>query len=134
MAGSPGNPTFGTENSPAVKFSSERQPESNGRPLGSRNRSTIARKILEMTAIAPEVAIDHIRQTHPEITDKLTTEEIATIMIAGNAMKGDVKSYEALMNSAYGAPKQEIENLNTNISVLSNDPLDATADDSITED
>lgn len=117
-----------------TKFTSERQPETQGRPVGSRNRSTIARKILEMTAIAPEVAIDHIRQTHPEITDKLTTEEIATIMIAGNAMKGDVKSYEALMNSAYGAPKQEIENLNTNVSVLSNDPLNAEANDSPAQD
>jgi len=96
-----------------VRFSSDYQPDSNGRPLGSRSRSTIARKVLEMTAIAPDLAVEHIKAAHPEIAEKLTTEEIATIMIAGQAMKGDVKSYEALMNSAYGAPKQQVETTDT---------------------
>lgn len=117
------------------RFSSDNQPESQGRPLGVKNRATIARKILEMRAVVPQDVKELIKKQHPDIEDNLTTEEIATIMIAGNAMIGDVKSYEALMNSAYGAPKQEIENHNTNVSVLNNDPLsDATTNDSTPQD
>lgn len=119
---------FEPGNKVGVQFSSEHQPESNGRPLGVKNRSTIARKILEMTALLPNEAIEKIKETHPEITERLTTEEIATIMIAGQAMAGDVKSYEALMNSAYGAPKQEVTQTTTNINVLNNDPLNDTGD------
>lgn len=117
------------------RFSSDNQPDHQGRPLGVKNRSTIARKVLEMRAVVADDVRELIKKQHPDIGDNLTTEEVATIMIAGNALNGDVKSYEALMNSAYGAPKQEIENHNTNVNVLNNDPLsDATADDSITED
>ena len=91
------------------RFSSDNQPDSQGRPLGMKNRSTIARKVLEMRALMPKETAEKLKEVHPEIEDNLTTEEIATIMIAANAMGGDVKSYEALMNSAYGAPKQEID-------------------------
>lgn len=116
------------------RFSSDNQPDNQGRPLGVKNRATIARRILDMRALLSGEKMSDIKKIHPEIEDNLTTEEIATIMIAGNAMGGDVKSYEALMNSAYGAPKQEIENLNHNVNVLSNDPLNDPADNSTTED
>lgn len=116
------------------RFSSDNQPDHQGRPLGVKNRATIARKVLEMRAILPEEAKEKLRETHPDIEEDLTTEEIATIMIAGNAMNGDVKSYEALMNSAYGAPKVEVAQTVTNLNVLNNDPLNDTSDNSITED
>lgn len=120
-----GNPNFGTEQHPgkATQFSSDNQPDTQGRPVGVKNRSTVARMILNMQAVLPDDAVAKIREQHPEITNKLSTEEVATIMIAGAAMGGDVNAYKALMDSAYGAPKQEIENYNTNVAILTNDPL-----------
>ncbi len=99
---------FQDGNSIGNRFSTDNQPDSQGRPLGVKNRATIARKILEMRAVVNKDVLELIKKQHPDVEDNLTTEEIATIMIAGNAMIGDVKSYEALMNSAYGAPKQEV--------------------------
>lgn len=72
-----------------------------GRPKGSRNRSTIVREILELLE----------KSKHP-ITGKeenLTQEEIMTLAVLNKARKGDVKAYQALMDSGYGAPKQQTE-------------------------
>lgn len=80
-----------------------------GRPLGAKNRSTIARKILEMKASIAEERLDVLKTMYPDMTNDVTVEDVATIMIASNAMTGDVNSYKALMDSAYGAPKQEFE-------------------------
>jgi len=93
-----------------TKFTSERQPESNGRPPGVKNRSTIARKILEMSAILPDEMFTKLKENFPDIEQRMTTEEIATLVILGQAIaKGDYNSYKAVMDSAYGAPKQEVE-------------------------
>jgi hypothetical protein len=122
---------FEEGNTVGNRFSSENQPVSNGRPVGVKNRSTIAKQILALQAKPDELVMAKINELHPEIMDRLTTEEVATIMIAGQAMLGDVNAYKAIMDSAYGAPKQEIEQHNLNTNVLSNDPLsDAASDDS----
>ena len=93
-----------------TQFSSDNQPLNNGRPLGVKNRSTIARKVLEMTALMPKETLEKLKETYPDIADKLTAEEIATIVMVGNAIsKGDVNAYKAVMDSAYGAPKGEVE-------------------------
>jgi len=114
-----------------VRFSSDYQPDSNGRPLGSRSRSTIARKVLEMNALLPNEMFEQLKANFPDIEQKMSAEEIATIVMLGAAIaKKDVNAYKAIMDSAYGAPKQEIENLNTNVNVLSNDPLNAETDNS----
>lgn len=107
-----GNPNFGTENDPGkiTQFSSEKQPENQGRPLGVKNRSTIARKILSMSAIMPDETFAQLKESFPDIEQRMTTEEIATIVMLGAAIaKKDVNAYKAIMDSAYGAPKQEVE-------------------------
>ncbi len=92
-----------------TKFTSERQPESNGRPLGSKSRSTIARKVLEMSALMPDEMFNKLKANFPDIEQKMSTEEIATIVIIGQAIaKGDYNSYKAVMDSAYGAPQQDV--------------------------
>lgn len=75
-----------------------------GRPKGSRNRSTIIREILELQ--------EKIKNPITQKEETLTQEEIMTLAILSKARKGDVRAYEALMNSGYGAPKAEIEQLN----------------------
>lgn len=77
-----------------------------GRPPGTKNRSTIARKILEMRAIFPKAKFDKLKEIYPELTENMTVEEVMTIIQIDNAVdKADDKSYRAIMDSAYGAPK-----------------------------
>ena len=73
----------------------------NGRPKGSRNRSTIAREWLEVTQFI----------TNP-ITgekEKLEQQDIMPLGIIKKARDGDVNAYKALMDSAYGQPLQQIQ-------------------------
>ena len=101
---------FEPGNSVGVQFSADYQPVSNGRPVGSRSRSTIARKILEMTAIMPNDVFEALKANFPDIEKKMTTEEIATIVILGQAIVNkDTQAYKAIMDSAYGLPKQDID-------------------------
>ena len=90
-----------------------------GRAKGSRNRSTIAREMLALMS----------KQINP-ITDEeqeLTHEEIITLAQVHKAMKDkDTNAYKALMDSAYGAPKQEIESTNTNTNIDIQDWVEGT--------
>lgn len=74
----------------------------NGRPKGSKNRSTIARKWLET-----------LQQSKNPITgedETLTQEDLMTLALIHKARKGDVNAYKQLMDSGYGLPKQTVEN------------------------
>jgi hypothetical protein len=73
----------------------------NGRPKGSRNRSTIARLWLETTQKAKN-PITGVEET-------LTQEDLGTLAMVKKMREGDVSAYKELMNSAYGAPVQQIE-------------------------
>lgn len=71
-----------------------------GRPKGSLNRSTIARKWLAL-----------LEKTDNQITgekQELSQEELMTLAQILKAKKGDTKAYTALMDSGYGQPKQQI--------------------------
>lgn len=82
----------------------------NGRPVGTKSRATIARKVLEMNIIVPENMMEHIKTVFPDIEDRMSVEEIATIAMISNAItKGDVNSYKSVMDSAYGTPKEQVE-------------------------
>lgn len=81
-----------------------------GRPNGIKNRSTIARQVLSMNAILPNETMSILKTIYPDISERMTSEEIATIVMVGNAIsKGDVNAYKAVMDSAYGAPKQDVD-------------------------
>ena len=86
------------------KFSAEYQPEKNGRPKGSRNRSTIARLWLETTQKAKN-PITGVEET-------LTQEDLGTLAMVKKMRDGDVSAYKALMDSGYGAPVQQIAQTN----------------------
>jgi hypothetical protein len=71
-----------------------------GRPVGSKNRSTIAKKWLEV----------ELNERNPltGLAEKLSYEDIITLTQIKKAQYDeDTLAYKALMDSAYGAPKQE---------------------------
>lgn len=86
------------------KFSSEYQPEKNGRSKGAKNRSTIARLWLETTQKAKN-PITGVEET-------LSQEDLGTLAMVKKMRDGDVSAYKALMDSGYGAPVQQIEQTN----------------------
>lgn len=82
-------------------FSSEYQPAKNGRPPGTRNRSTIARKWLDFE-------ISRTNELTGDI-EKLTAEELITLAMIKKAAQGDSKAYQALMDSGFGKPVQSTD-------------------------
>jgi hypothetical protein len=92
----------------------------NGRPKGSRNRSTIVKELLEL-ATSQKNPVTGEQET-------LTQEEAITLAMLTKASKGDVNAYKALMDSCYGAPKQTTD---TNLSVSDFDVKDLFKIDSL---
>ena len=72
-----------------------------GRPKGSLNRKTIAREYLAFLQ----------EEVNPltGIKELLSNEDMITLALIHKAKKGDVNAYKALMDSAYGAVKQNLE-------------------------
>jgi hypothetical protein len=71
-----------------------------GRPKGSKNRSTIAKKWLEVK--------EKFRNPITGEIEELTQEDITTLAQILKARKGDTNAYKALEDSAYGSPTQQI--------------------------
>lgn len=68
-----------------------------GRPKGSKNKSTTARKWLELM----ENSVNEITG----LEETLTQEDLMTLAMIKRAKKGDVKAYKELMNCAFGEEK-----------------------------
>jgi len=89
------------------KFTSEYQPKNNGRPKGSKNRSTIAKYWLEVN--------QKLKNPITGENETMSQEDLMTLALIKKAREGDVAAYKALMDSGYGAPVQQIEQQQTNI-------------------
>jgi hypothetical protein len=76
----------------------------NGRPKGSRNRSTIARRWLEVN--------QKLKNPLTSEEETMSQEDLMTLALIKKAREGDVNAYKALMDSGYGAPVQQIEQTN----------------------
>ena len=76
-----------------------------GRPKGSLNRSTIAKKWLQVTKMGQNPITGE--------QEELSQEDIITIAQIRKAISGDTSAYRALEDSAYGAPIQQIDQLIT---------------------
>ena len=72
----------------------------NGRPKGSLNRATIAKKWLE-------VMQDSKNPISGEV-EKLSQADLMTLALIHKARKGDVSAYKQLMDSAFGLPQQNV--------------------------
>ena len=79
-----------------------------GRPKGSQNRNTIARKILALMVNIPPKQFAKWKEIWPELSEQVTGEEMITLAAEYRAIKRD-NAYKILMDSAYGAPKQEVD-------------------------
>jgi hypothetical protein len=95
-----------------------------GKPKGALNRNTIARRVLAMIATLPEDKELDLKKIAPKMPKKMTMEEVMTLVQVKKAIDGDNQSYKMLMDSGYGAPKQEIdmtsegERINPTISII----------------
>ena len=76
----------------------------NGRPKGAKNRSTIARKWLEVN--------QSLKNPLTGDQETMSQEDLMTLALIKKAREGDVTAYKALMDSGYGAPLQQIEQTN----------------------
>jgi hypothetical protein len=79
----------------------------NGRPKGSKNRSTIAKYWLSM-----EQSISNPLTGQKET---ISQEDAMTLALIKKAREGDTNAYKALMDSGYGAPVQQVEQTQTNV-------------------
>ena len=75
-----------------------------GRPKGSKNRSTIAKKWLQVE--------QDLKNPLTSQTETMSQEDLMTLALIKKAMDGDVQAYQKLLDSAYGAPVQQIEQTN----------------------
>ena len=73
----------------------------NGRPKGALNRSTIARKWLEVN--------QSLKNPLTGESETMSQEDLMTLALIKKAREGDVSAYKALMDSGYGAPLQQVE-------------------------
>lgn len=73
----------------------------NGRPKGSKNRSTIARKWLAVMQDSKNPITGELEQ--------LSQEDLMTLAMVLKARKGDVQAYKQLMDSGFGMPTQQID-------------------------
>lgn len=73
----------------------------NGRPKGSKNRSTIAKKWLQ--------AMQKSENPLTLESEELSQEDLITLALLKKASEGDVNAYKALMDSGYGSPVQQVE-------------------------
>jgi hypothetical protein len=76
----------------------------NGRPKGAKNRSTIARRWLEVN--------QSLKNPLTGEQETMSQEDLMTLALIKKAREGDVTAYKALMDSGYGAPLQQIEQTN----------------------
>lgn len=78
-----------------------------GRPKGSKNRSTIAKKWLQVE--------QDLKNPLTSQTETMSQEDLMTLALIKKARDGDVQAYQKLLDSAYGAPVQQIEQQNIEI-------------------
>ena len=71
-----------------------------GKPKGTLNRSTIAKKWLEVLSE---------EEIEDGVVKWLSNEEAITLALIQKARKGDVNAYKALMDSAYGTAKDTLD-------------------------
>ena len=77
-----------------TQFSSERQPQKNGRKKGARNRKTIVREWLMVE--------QDYKNPITGTVETLSQADIMTLAIISKARKGDVVAFRELMDSGYG--------------------------------
>ena len=71
-----------------------------GRPVGSKNRSTIAKKWLSVE--------QDLKNPLTGDKETMSQEDLMTLALIKKAREGDTQAYQKLLDSAYGAPLQQV--------------------------
>jgi len=87
-----------------IRFKKGQSGNPKGRPKGSKNRSSTARKWLALEQNKNNPITD--------IEETLSQEDLMTLALIKKAREGDVNAYQKLLDSAYGSPVQQIEQTN----------------------
>lgn len=95
----------GADNIKKYEFKKGQSGNPKGRPVGSKNRSTIVKKWLETVQKSKNPISGEL--------EDLSQEDMITLAILKKARAGDVRAYKELMDSLYGSAKETID-LNTN--------------------
>jgi len=82
------------------KFTSEYQPEHNGRPKGSKNRSTIARKWLEATSKGENYLTKQM--------EELSEEDWQILSLIKQGRRGNTQAIKMLFDLVYGPMDKNI--------------------------
>ncbi len=85
-----------------------------GKEKGTVNRSTVARQVLSMSAKPPEEILKNLKEMYPKFFEKKSprwaTEFLMTVRLAQRTiLQGDVQAFNALMDNAYGKPKESVK-------------------------
>ena len=83
-----------------------------GRPVGSLNRSTVARRWLE--------AMKDSKNPITGVIENMMVQDAMTLALIGKALKGDVNAYRELMDSSYGKNVQQIDHTSEGKSISIN--------------
>ena len=75
-----------------------------GRPVGSKNRSTVAKKWLQIE--------QNLKNPLTSEMETMSQEDLMTLALIKKARDGDTSAYQKLLDSAYGQPIQQIEQTN----------------------
>jgi hypothetical protein len=94
-----------------------------GRPKGSKNRSTIAKKWLQVEQDLKNPLTSEI--------ETMSQEDLMTLALIKKAREGDATAYQKLLDSAYGAPVQQVEQTNIELPFFN---LDADRNDGSKKD
>jgi len=87
-----------------IPFEKGKSGNPKGRPVGSKNRSTIAKKWLEIE--------QKLKNPLTNEVEKMSQEDLMTLALIKKAREGDTQAYQKLLDSAYGQPLQQIEQTN----------------------
>tara|TARA_Y100001937_G_scaffold118827_1_gene173699 strand:- start:582 stop:923 length:342 start_codon:yes stop_codon:yes gene_type:complete len=94
-----------------------------GRPKGSKNRSTVAKKWLQVEQDLKNPLTSEI--------ETMSQEDLMTLALIKKAREGDTQAYQKLLDSAYGAPVQQVEQTNIELPFFN---LDADRNNGSKED
>ena len=94
-----------------------------GRPKGSKNRSTVAKRWLQVEK--------DLKKTLTSEIETMSQEDLMTLALIKKAREGDTQAYQKLLDSAYGAPVQQVEQTNIELPFFN---LDADRNDRSKED
>jgi hypothetical protein len=100
-------------------FTSENQPENRGRPKGSVNRSTIAKKWLSVETTD--------KNPITQIEEKLDQADLIILNMIKEARAGNVQAANLLLDSAFGKLTQPTD-VTVSQGILNIDPLNDSGD------